>query len=53
MGKYIGYAFFIIILLFVIEWLQIIDVPFIEIPDFTSGKENMINSTKETLEQVK
>jgi hypothetical protein len=53
MGKFIGYAFLLLITLFLIEWLQIIDVPFIEIPDYLSGKKEMIDSTKGTLDQMK
>ena len=53
MGKFIGYAFLILIILFAIEWFQIFDVPFIEIPDFLSGKKEMINATKGTLDKMK
>jgi hypothetical protein len=38
-GKYIGYAILIIVVIFVLEWFQIVDVPFFEIPDFLSGKD--------------
>ena len=47
MGKYIGYAILVIVVVFVLEWLQIVDVPFFEIPDFISGKKDMIDSTKD------
>ncbi len=53
MGKFIGYAFLILIILFAIEWFQIFDVPFIEIPDFLSGKREMINATEGTLDKMK
>jgi len=53
MGKYIGYAILIIVVIFVLEWFQIVDVPFFEIPDFMSGKNEMIDSTKDVLEQTK
>ena len=52
-GKYIGYAIFIIVVIFVLEWFQIVDVPFFEIPDFLSGKKDMVHSTEDVLEQVK
>ena len=52
-GKYIGYAIFIIVVIFVLEWFQIVDVPFFEIPDFLSGKTDMVHSTEDVLEQVK
>lgn len=50
MGKYIIYAIIILIALFILEYLQIIDVPFLEIPDFTSGKENMIHKTTKAID---
>jgi len=53
MGKYIGYSILILVVIFVLEWFQIVDVPFFEIPDFTSGKKNMIHSTEGVLEQMK
>jgi hypothetical protein len=53
MGKYIGYAIVFIGVIFVLEWFQIVDVPFFEIPDFLSGKKDMIHSTEDVLEQMK
>jgi hypothetical protein len=53
MGKYLGYAILIIGVIFVLEWFQIVDVPFLEIPDFLSGKKDMIHSTEDVLEQMK
>jgi hypothetical protein len=52
-GKYIGYAILIIVVIFVLEWLQIVDVPFFKIPDFMLGKKDMVHSTEDILEQVK
>ena len=51
-GKYIGYAILIIVVIFVLEWFQIVDVPFFEIPDFLSGKKDMVHSTEDVLEQM-
>ena len=53
MGKYLGYAILIIGVIFVLEWFQIVDVPFFEIPNFLSGKKDMIHSTEDVLEQMK
>jgi hypothetical protein len=52
MGKYLGYAILIIGVIFVLEWFQIVDVPFFEIPDFMSAKKHMIHSTENVLEQM-
>jgi len=53
MGKYIGYAILIMFVIFVLEWFQIVDVPFFEIPDFLSGKKDMLDSTQDVLEKMK
>lgn len=50
MGKYIGYTLLIILVVFALEWFQIVDVPFFDIPDFTSEKKGMIHSTEDILE---
>jgi len=39
--------------IFVLEWFQIVDVPFREISDLLSGKKDMIHSTEDVLEQMK
>jgi hypothetical protein len=53
MGKYIAYAILIIVVLFALEWFQIVDIPFLDIPDFMSGKKEMIDSTKDIVEKMK
>ena len=53
MGKYIGFAILIIVVIFVLECFQIVDVPFFETPDFMSGKKEMIDSTKDVLKEMK
>jgi len=53
MGKYVGYTLLILVVLVVVEYLQIVDVPFLEIPDFTSEKREMMESSKEVLDQMK
>ena len=51
MGKYVGYTLLIIVVVVALEWLQIVDVPYFDIPDFTSGKKDMIYSTEDVLEK--
>ena len=50
MGKYIGLAMILILILLVLEWFQIFDIPFLEISDFTAGKKKMYNKTIEVLD---
>ena len=51
MGKYIGYTLLVIVVVFVLEWFQIVDVPYFDIPDLTSGKKDMVHSTEDILEK--
>jgi hypothetical protein len=50
MGKYIGYAIIVFLILLILEWFEIVDIPFLEIPDFTAGKKGMIHKTIEALD---
>lgn len=52
MGKYVGYTILVIATLFVLEFFQIVDVPFLEIPDYLSGKKGMVESTEGGLRQA-
>jgi hypothetical protein len=52
MGKFIGYTFLVLAILFTLEWFQIVDIPYFEIPDYTSGKKVMVDSTKDAMDQL-
>ncbi|MEJ2096866.1 MAG: hypothetical protein P8Y38_06945 [Deltaproteobacteria bacterium] len=52
MGKYIAYAIIILLVLFALEWFEIVDIPFLEIPDYLSSKEELINKTDNALDQL-
>jgi hypothetical protein len=47
-----SYVILVIGMIFVLEWFQIVDVPFFEIPDLLSRKKNMIRSTESGKLQV-
>ena len=51
MIEYIGLAIIVILALFFLEWFGIIDVPFLEIKDFTAGKKEMLEKTIESIEK--
>ena len=53
MGKYVGYVILLLIVLFAVEYFGIIDIPFFDIPDYFSGKENMIDKTEDAMNQLK
>ena len=51
MIKYVGMAIVIVLALFFLEWFGIIDVPFLEIKDFTAGKKEMLEKTIEAIDK--
>ena len=53
MGKYVAYFIIIVIVLFILEWFGIVDIPLIDIPGYLSGKEEAIDKTEKALEQIK
>ncbi len=53
MGKYVGYVILILLILFAIEYFKIVDIPYFDIPDYFSGKEDMIDKTENAMEQLK
>ena len=53
MGKYVGYAILALIVLFVLEFFGIVDIPYFDIPDYFSGKEGMVDKTENAMEQLK
>jgi hypothetical protein len=51
MIKYVGLAFIIFLVLYFLEWFGVIDVPFLEIWDFTAGKKEMMEKTIGAIEK--
>lgn len=53
MGKFVIYALIIVIAAFVLEFFQIVDLPFLEIPDYLSGRAEMAHKTGDMVDQIK
>ncbi len=39
MGKYIGYLLIILVILFALEYFQIVDIPYFDLPDLQTKGE--------------
>jgi hypothetical protein len=52
-GKFVGYFVIVVVILFLLEWFQIVDIPFIDLQDYLSNKEVMVDKTQNALEQLK
>jgi hypothetical protein len=53
MNSVLGYVILVLIVLFAVEFFGIVDIPYFDIPDYFSGKGNMVDKTEGTLEQLK
>lgn len=49
MGKHFGILIIIVVTLFGLEWFGIIDIPYIELPELTAGKQELIHQTVESV----
>ena len=52
MGKYVGYVILILIILLAVEYFGIVDIPYFDIPDYFSGKEDMMDKTEKAMKQL-
>ena len=52
MGKTFAYIVLIVAALFVLEWLGVIDIPYVDLPNFNSSEQNMIHKTEEVVNQM-
>ena len=49
MGKYIGYALVIGVVLFFLEWFQIVDIPFIDLPNLSEQQKEVIEKSEDNM----
>ena len=52
MGKYIIYSVIILLALFILNWFKIINIPWLDIPDFTKYKQEMISNSQDSVKQI-
>lgn len=53
MGKYVGYVILILVILLAVEYFEVFDIPYFDIPDYFSGKENMLDKTENAIDKIK
>ena len=49
MGKYIGYALVILTVLFFLEWFQIVDIPFVDLPNLSAKQKQVIEKSEDNM----
>ena len=53
MAKYIFYLFLLFVVLLTIKFFNVYDIPYLEIPDWVSGTEEILKHTNEEIENIK
>jgi len=51
MGKYIAFGVIILVALFFVEFLEIYDIPYFDVPDFTGSRDAMFDASEERMKQ--
>ena len=46
MGKYFAGLIIVVISVFVMEWLGIVDIPYLELPNLTIAKQGLVQKTE-------
>ena len=52
MGKYFLYGVIIFIALIILNWFEIVNIPWLDIPDYTGSKQEMVSRSHDTVKQV-
>jgi len=48
-GKYVAYTFVVLLILFALNWFQIVHIPFLDVPDFTGDKRDTIHRSEQVV----
>ena len=51
MGKYIGYFLLVLIIIFALEFFQIVDIPYFELPDLQSKGEQIKAKSEDNMKR--
>ena len=51
MGKYVGYVLILMVILVALEYFEVVDVPFLELPDYSGGQKEMLDKTEEMMKK--
>ena len=51
MGKYISYFLIILVLVFALEYLRIVDIPYFDIPDLQNKGEQIKSKSEDNMQR--
>ena len=49
MGKYIAYTLVVLVILFFLEWFQIVDIPYVDLPNLTKQQKEVIEKSEDNM----
>ena len=49
MGKFVIYILGILAILFLLEWFRLVDIPYLEIPNYTGSKKELYEKSPGSL----
>ena len=52
MGKYVIFGVVILLALFILNWFKIINIPLLDVPDYTKNKQEMISNSQDSVKQL-
>jgi len=51
MGKYIGYFLCVLVIIFALEYFQVVDIPYFDIPDLKSSGEHIKEKSEDNMKR--
>lgn len=51
-GKTVAYALVVLLVLFALNWFDIVHIPFLDIPDITAGKHEMMTQSESVVQEL-
>ena len=49
MGKYIAYTLVVVVVLFFLEWFQIVDIPYVDLPNLAEQQKEAVEKSEDNM----
>ncbi|KPJ75402.1 MAG: hypothetical protein AMJ54_15070 [Deltaproteobacteria bacterium SG8_13] len=49
MGKYIAYTLVVLVVLFFLEWFQIVDIPYVDLPNLAEQQKEAVEKSEDNM----
>lgn len=51
-GKYVAYALVALLILFALNWFDIVHIPFLDVPDITADKQQVLQRSEDVVQRL-